>query len=591
MTSYHSPLQPDTYIPEFNLLFEKFLQKGGEAEIWKVRETGMMRRELAAKIILINKENRSSSEGIKRVRRMQDQEAKNWALLDRCEEIVQCHTSIETEVSISGKKYFMCGFTMPWAALGDLKKYLTDPRHLSFRGAKEKMLFLIQIAKAVKFAHDMGIAHQDVKPENVLLFQRGGEILPKLMDFGISIGGEDNSSAKGTPEYLAPERFDTGRTVTVFEAQRSDIYALGLLFVQFFTGSLPFEFPNVSEKEKWSAYHALHQTYEINEEKLSNQCGEQMTRLIVSMLAKSPSDRPNMFAVLNALEIGIRDARFKEAATIEQTNIIFADSYRWNPNIHASLGNSLFYFLLDCESQVSDIQWLISNFAQQKIHGYALYRVLGEYDYMIRVWLKGPYEAAIRTIFQQFESNLGGRVTTFATQRLYLFNKPASISLPQDKNALFQAIAECHHEDPSIELKNLKAKKFVTSMLMAKSKEKGIRFFVTLRSVNRIGSWKREMLATQFRDILLKLAKVRDVSAYEGDHDFCVLLKFRLAEFTDYQKVLDALLEGASEARKDNVNVSVQTHAEIASQFTRNSDDGSLVREVSATYIERHGVD
>jgi serine/threonine-protein kinase len=87
-------------------------------------------------------------------------------------------------------------------------------------------------------AHAKGVLHRDLKPANVMLDSRG-EVL--LTDFGIAgIVGEVEATdvRHGTPVYMAPEQL-AGEEVTV----RSDIYSLGLVLFEIFTGKLPFESP------------------------------------------------------------------------------------------------------------------------------------------------------------------------------------------------------------------------------------------------------------------------------------------------------------------------------------------------------------
>ena len=105
----------------------------------------------------------------------------------------------------------------------------------------EAAAILAPIARALEYAHSLGIIHRDVKPANILLTTSG---LPMLSDFGIAkvlSSGETSTLTGtgvgiGTPEYMAPEQ-GMGRDVD----HRADIYALGIVFFELVTGSLPYK--------------------------------------------------------------------------------------------------------------------------------------------------------------------------------------------------------------------------------------------------------------------------------------------------------------------------------------------------------------
>ena len=96
---------------------------------------------------------------------------------------------------------------------------------------------LIQMCRALGFAHEKGIIHRDVKPSNAIM-TADGRI--KLMDFGIARvqRGEarpEDEEIVGTAEYMAPEQIQA----TGVDG-RSDLYALGIMAYQMLTGTLPF---------------------------------------------------------------------------------------------------------------------------------------------------------------------------------------------------------------------------------------------------------------------------------------------------------------------------------------------------------------
>ncbi len=85
-------------------------------------------------------------------------------------------------------------------------------------------------------AHDRGIIHRDLKPQNIMMNKRGDVV---IMDFGLAAIADQLSGAEvhnGTPAYMAPEQL-RGAEVTA----RSDIYALGLVLYELFTGKRPYE--------------------------------------------------------------------------------------------------------------------------------------------------------------------------------------------------------------------------------------------------------------------------------------------------------------------------------------------------------------
>jgi serine/threonine-protein kinase len=105
---------------------------------------------------------------------------------------------------------------------------------------------MLAVLDAVGHAHAHGIVHRDLKPANVLLHRRGGQVIPKVTDFGIAKLGADGGRAKkstvagarmGTLGYMSPEQIRRAKDVTA----QSDIFSLGAMLYELTTGAVPFE--------------------------------------------------------------------------------------------------------------------------------------------------------------------------------------------------------------------------------------------------------------------------------------------------------------------------------------------------------------
>src|SRR5271156_1270047 len=132
-------------------------------------------------------------------------------------------------------------------------------------------------------AHEKGVLHRDLKPSNVMLDGRG-QVL--LTDFGLAGLADQIEGAEvrsGTPAYMAPEQL-SGKEVTA----RSDIYSLGLVFYEIFTGKRPFEANSLA-----GLMQAQTKATPISLSTLVRDLDPAVERVILRCLDPEPSRRPS----------------------------------------------------------------------------------------------------------------------------------------------------------------------------------------------------------------------------------------------------------------------------------------------------------
>jgi len=160
---------------------------------------------------------------------------------------------------------------------------------------------LKQVCRSLGEAHGLGLVHRDIKPQNIMVCQRGGDAdVVKVLDFGLvkSIDSEEGqdlsrTAVAGTPLYMAPERLlDPSKTDA-----RSDLYSLGAVAYILLVGQDVFTGDSVAA----ILNHVLHTPPPSATERARQPLPPELDRLIAACLAKNPDDRPACVAA--ALEV------------------------------------------------------------------------------------------------------------------------------------------------------------------------------------------------------------------------------------------------------------------------------------------------
>jgi serine/threonine protein kinase len=198
---------------------EELVGTGGMSSVYRAHDE-LLDRHVALKIL--HQHYNDDEEYVERFRR----EARSVAKL--------AHPNIVTVID-RGEENGRQFIVFEYIAGENLKQLVDRAGRLPIRRAVELGL---EIARALAFAHDQGLIHRDVKPQNVLL---NGDGEAKVTDFGIARsldvehGMTQTGTVLGTSNYIAPEQA-SGRPVDA----HTDVYSLGVVMYELLTGEVPF---------------------------------------------------------------------------------------------------------------------------------------------------------------------------------------------------------------------------------------------------------------------------------------------------------------------------------------------------------------
>lgn len=263
-SSAGSRKQKASELGDFKLV--KKLGEGGMGEVYLARQQGLDRM-VAVKVL--SKQLGKKQTFVERFFR----EARAMARLDHPN--VLKVFAVETD---KGRHYVAIEFVDGQS----MQDWVDQLGHLSVADAVN---VTIRCAEALQHAHDEGLVHRDIKPDNVLVTSNG---IVKVADFGLAKAADEDVSmtqsgtGMGTPLYMAPEQARNAKFVDL----RADIYALGCSLYHFLTGQLPFNGDSALElimaKEKGLFTSAR---------KLNSSIPDRLDLLIDRMIAKDPDHR------------------------------------------------------------------------------------------------------------------------------------------------------------------------------------------------------------------------------------------------------------------------------------------------------------
>ena len=203
------------------------LGEGGMGTVYLASQTQPVQRKVALKVVKLGLDSES-------VLARFDQERQALAVMNH-EAIAKVFDAGTTE---AGQPFFVMEHVE-----GEPISEFCASRQLS---VDDRIELFVRVCEGVQHAHQKGVIHRDLKPSNVLVTDRQGRAVPKIIDFGLARATDrdldetlltQQGQLIGTPEYMSPEqaRFEPEVVDT-----RSDIYSLGIMLYELLAGGLPF---------------------------------------------------------------------------------------------------------------------------------------------------------------------------------------------------------------------------------------------------------------------------------------------------------------------------------------------------------------
>ncbi len=255
-----------------NYKIKKTIGSGGMSTVYLAQDT-RLDRDVAVKVLRIDPKLGLGEKGRKEIILRFRQEAKAAARLNHPNIVSIYH------VGQQGEQYYIIMEYLDGSSLGYLMK---STERFS---AETVIRWMGQVCDGLHFAHEHGVIHRDIKPDNLIVLKNG---TVKITDFGIArlenseLVRTKDETFMGTIYYCSPEQLREFKNID----RRTDIFSLGVVLYQLLTGKLPFQGESIAD-----TIDTIITKDPAPPRRISPEIPGALERIVLKCLAKNPADR------------------------------------------------------------------------------------------------------------------------------------------------------------------------------------------------------------------------------------------------------------------------------------------------------------
>ena len=183
----------------------------------------------------------------------------------------------------SGESDYLLWYTMPYLPGETIRQTLRRERQLPIDRA---VRIACEVLDALAYAHERGIAHRDIKPDNIVLTTQGAILLDLGISRAIAQSGDDRVTRSGfvvgTEEYMSPEQAEGVPDID----GRTDLYSVGVLLFEMLAGRPPFSSPSAAAVLDMQQHHLAPSLREFRKD-----APPRLAEALAKALVKSRTDR------------------------------------------------------------------------------------------------------------------------------------------------------------------------------------------------------------------------------------------------------------------------------------------------------------